>query len=843
MKTTTKIMGVVLAVFVALAVFAGAGAAANPHLTIIFPYTDVTEYTDLTGNETLALWADNGITKINFVPDGEAYYFTAPFTEGRYTASLAGVQTGVYTVSLPDAFLKLSVYDIKDSDIAGKTISKKSGMNITVVDPYIFDIDYLLFTTPAGGKSMILGNSLLGDSAGSKNNWFNATGDSDKKYTKYNATFSTNGSALSKWEVVSGQWYVQAHIRGVATEDYKAADIPAQYLAGSTLYPFYVKGTENSITADKDTVIRGNSFIVTIAGAATTDTDFANKQYLNVTVSDGNKGLNLLPGQQYVKSNDGFADVTKFDIERIPATGEVKVQFNTDINTEAKNYKITAQFEKGQSPKSVTVKVVKGGVTIDSDLEDGQTYIGNEVHFFGTNTETDQVLLMIKGVNKPTQEIKVQNNQGDDTALGLIEVLDDHTWDKKFTIANRFDAGTYTIYAVATTDGDYAKSKSTPSEYDYKAKIDADKVTYATYQLTLLKPFLTAVPDQTSIAEGDKVRISGQVEGEPEFLYYYVLGTNFFNYDTIEVEDDGTYSKKISIIDANGVKGQAGEYFILVQHPMYDKLFNVVPADKVFTYGNDGKATDIVNVNYFGKNNDHEKYILLNKSQGKKEDMFNILSFATLENDYQLVWRDELSNMNTRQKANAAVALTDLINEEYVDDLYVAVDIVVGNPWLLVNSIADVTEGSEFTVDGTTNLKSGTQVTVEIMSSKFAAVSKIDVSDSAYLIGTCKVVKGDANGNTWSVTFNNNHLNVDAYTVTAKTTGDVAASDTTTMNIVAAGPEPQPTTEPTAEPTTAPTTAPTAVPTATATPASPGFGALIALAGLGAAAVLLLRRE
>lgn len=870
----TKVMGAVLAALLVLAVLVSAGAA----VTALFPYTNLTKVTEGLGDGqlypgyTLAYINNDAVTDIYLKSgnDGAAAYFTADQVkaEGDYSYSIAG--KGSYTYKImksPDAALTLSVYDVAGSDIAGKTISKGSGMNITVQDPYIYGdaIDYLVFTTPSNGQTMDLGNE-YGRSAATADypissgltltNWYDATGAAYEKYDNASKAniFSTglnllgNMRTLSDWNVKSGQWYVQVHIDNAvfAGTDY-AIDgqmIPAQYCYGSTKYPFYVKGDEYAITADKDTIVRGNSFTLTISGPATTDS--YNDIYGNavkVTITSGDKGVNLLNGQNHVVYSDGTYDVKAFEIDAIPATGEVTVQIDTTVNTEDKKYKFTADFYNGKSTKDCSVKVVKGGVTIETDLEGATTYIGNEVHFFGTNTETDSVILMIKGVNKPLQEIYVQNPTADDSALGLVDVEADHTWDKKFTIANRFDAGTYTIYAIATDDAQYAQYKW--GTIDYEDLVDTDDITYETCQLTLKKPFLTAVPSQTVVAKGDKVTIAGQVEGEPDQLIIYVLGTNFYGYTTVVPEDDGTYSKDITMdVDT-------GEYCVVVQHPMYDKLFNVQPAYMVYKYDASGNATDVANDNFYAYNGTdatagekQEWSILMSKSAGEYKDNFNILGFATMENDYQLVWRDALSSMDTRQKANAVVALTDLINEEYVDDLYVACDIQVGNVWLIVNAIADVKEGSEFTVDGTTNLKVDSQVSVEIMSQKFAGVSKIDVSDSAYMMGTTRVAKGDAAGNTWKVTFNNNKLNVDTYTVTAKGTSssNVEASDTTTMNIVAKGA--QPTAQPTSAPTTAPTTAPTAVPTATQTPTqSPGFGALIALAGLGAAAVLLLRRD
>ncbi|MCK9319653.1 PGF-CTERM sorting domain-containing protein, partial [Methanoculleus sp.] len=83
---------------------------------------------------------------------------------------------------------------------------------------------------------------------------------------------------------------------------------------------------------------------------------------------------------------------------------------------------------------------------------------------------------------------------------------------------------------------------------------------------------------------------------------------------------------------------------------------------------------------------------------------------------------------------------------------------------------------------------------------------------------------------------------VDQYIVTVESI-DAGQTATTIFNVV----EGQPTTQPTGNVTTTPTgteTTPTTTTTTQATPTTtPGFGALLALAGLGAVAFLVLRRD
>jgi PGF-CTERM protein len=106
-----------------------------------------------------------------------------------------------------------------------------------------------------------------------------------------------------------------------------------------------------------------------------------------------------------------------------------------------------------------------------------------------------------------------------------------------------------------------------------------------------------------------------------------------------------------------------------------------------------------------------------------------------------------------------------------------------------------------------------------------------------------KVVKGTEGFNTWSFPVDTTTFKPDEYIVQAtaiglETTNDVTA--TTLFNVVEFVPTTVPPTVPptTAPVTTVPTTVPTVVPTTT-----PGFGALVALIGLGAVAFLIVRKH
>lgn len=90
-------------------------------------------------------------------------------------------------------------------------------------------------------------------------------------------------------------------------------------------------------------------------------------------------------------------------------------------------------------------------------------------------------------------------------------------------------------------------------------------------RLTLPLISFTSVPEK--IVVGNNVSaVSGNAEAA-ENIQYYILGQDFFKSAVIPVQDNGF------IIDLEDYADEytTGEYFLVVQHPMFDKQFNLSP--------------------------------------------------------------------------------------------------------------------------------------------------------------------------------------------------------------------------------------------------------------------------
>ena len=219
-------------------------------------------------------------------------------------------------------------------------------------------------------------------------------------------------------------------------------------------------------------------------------------------------------------------------------------------------------------------------------------------------------------------------------------------------------------------DGSYYAVKLSDSEY-------------ATVSINLKKPFLSAVPSGTVVAKGDKIYIRGTAEGNPSYLQLYIFGPNFYQRDSITVEDDGTYEKKIEV----GSDWASNQYYVVIEHPMENGYIDVEETS-------DGTTLYIPNA----------------------DDTFTSQSSFIVKGTGKL------------QSANAANALTTMIDNANIDDIYTKLTFTVAEPSITITNPGDQGVGTTFTISGKTNLAVDDQILVEVVSSSFNPVDKTQSS-------------------------------------------------------------------------------------------------------------------
>jgi len=686
------------------------------------------------------------------------------------TQSAVGTKTGTYyvvsdamapnktnyvNIQYPDVALDVVLNQSQKDSVAGKSVTRdtkldfKLSNNIVIPDATMkMNIEV---TLPGGGVVTYFGNQSLKDLT------VNGT-------TQYFGPVDLSGAEAGTYTAVA-KWPSESDFYG------KGFD--------SKPVTFEVSTKSLTITSDKDSVVRGNSFTVTITGES--------KETYKLYIKDVS-GLNKAEYPQIVEGQNGVKDignVTGSGVSPINAFIETNaggtrfVQFNTSTNTDDRQF--TIRVEDLTDPSTydeVKVRVEEGDVTITASGT-GVYYIGEEVTLSGTCTDNaTTVHLFMTGPNLNSNGVNLNTiadvQNGNTSSFTTTDVKADDTWSLKWNtgdIQRSLDAGGYTIYAV-----------SKPLD---KSKLSDAK--YATTSIQLRSGFITATSSGAVVAKGDDLTLTGTAQGDPSNVRVWIFGKNLqLTQESATVEDDGTFEYELK----NTRDLTAGQYFVVIQHPMMNKEFDIDANASGWLVGSAGSGFSPVYIRGL-------------------------------------------------QASDAATALINALDSPYVDDTYVKLTFVVEEAQIFIDAIGDKAAGSKFTITGTTNLAVGDTLNVEVTSAAFQPTSKSEAAGFASVAGTTEVKQGDG-ANTWSFEVDGASFKPDQYIVKVECI-ETDTTATATFNVVEAVPTTQAT--PTATVTGGETT-PTATATTTATPTqSPGFGALVALAGLGAVAFLVLRRD
>jgi PGF-CTERM protein len=632
----------------------------------------------------------------------------------------------------------------------------------------------------------------------------------------------------------------------------------------SQTYTISLVSSTVKIQANQDSVVRSKSFSVTITGKPSTtyylwvkntrsmDSTYDNTPPIvapnqNGVYNDTPNYFNNYPIGAYAYQNRAGTDTLISDVAKsstnatnstqyyalvnLSTSGTATVGFITTNWTKAQQYTIRVEQEfsttspntaglavaggAGDSFKSdeVTIAVAKGAVTIVA-AGDQSYYLGEDVVLSGTNTESYKTYLFLIGPNLPTQGAIIFNSDPRNAGLGsggtvttgtsvstkgvqngvastfqAVDVNGDNTWSWTWgTSTVALDAGTYTIYAVSQPNDANTLQNSA----------------YGTVSVIIKKPFISATASQSTIAQGDDLYITGTAEGKPSSIQIWILGKNYANLVSTSVNTDASFSYKLA--SATTMKLSTGQYFVVVQHPMMNGKFDI---------NLDATSGYVMNYNY-----------ALNSAS--PIPLFKLTGSSSL------------------QGSDAAQALATDIDTSNVDDTYTKLQFLVENPVIQINPVGDKHVGDKFTITAATNLAVGDQVLVQIYSSSFKPTDKSQSGEFSGATGTVKVTAGSNGMNAVSFDVDSSTFKPDEYIVQEQAVIQQQAIGTALFNVLETTAPVATTVAPvvtTAAPVTT-TAAPvmTTVPTPTPTK-SPGFGALIALIGLGAVAFVVVRRH
>jgi len=764
MKSMTKLMVVAMILVAALVVAPAAARSVESGDTIFI------------GEENLNVpFVPAGITRLvhySSVAD-KAVDDEIVVTNGNITEVKKGIKTGNYyvddntatkylNVRMPEVTLDVVLNGSRKDSVAGKSVTRDTELAFKLSNNLVDKASATMnieVTLPGGGVVTYFGGQPL-------------------KELKVNGTTQYYG-ALDLSGAQAGTYTAQA--KWPSESDFYGKGFDSKPVT------FEVSTKKLAISANKDTVVRGNSFTVTITGESkqqyrlfVKDASIASEKY--PAIATGQNGLKGAYNATYNATLKGYYDEGTFNsrdmIVETTAGGTRSIQFNTNQSTDDRQFTIRVEDPaKTSTYDEVKVKIEKGEVTVTASGT-GVYYIGEEITLSGTNTDSDYVYLFLTGPNLGTNGVKLDalNTEvvnGNASTFTRETVEADDTWSYKWDTANLervLDAGGYTVYAVA----------------EPRSKDKLSDVKYATVAVQLKSAFITATTSGATVAKGDKLTITGTAQGDPDNVYVWIFGKNYYKLQQSEtVESDGSFEYKLESGDTKDMS--SGQYFVVIQHPM------------------NGGA-------------------------------------GVTANETGFIFAQGITpvNLKSLKASDAATALINALDSPYVDDTYTKITFVIDEPQIFIDPIGDKEAGSKFTISGTTNLAVGDKLIIDVTSAAFQPSKKTEASGFGSTSGTATVEKGDGM-NKWSFEVDATGFKPDQYIVKIES---VETDTTTTANFNVV--EPKPTTQPTGAATTQPTgTATTATTTAPATTPtqSPGFGALVALAGLGAVAFLVLRRD
>ena len=608
--------------------------------------TQLVHYTGTVGGSSIdkTLSVDTATGKVETLEKGipTGSYYARSAVPAVNDKSYVNVQNPEVTldVVLDDAFRKDSVNGksvTRDTKLAFKV---KSNVDTYVAGTYMNDNVSIELTLPGGGVVTDFGGQPLK---------YNADGS-----TKFIAPIDLSKAEAGTYTAV-GKWARSSDFFG---KGYDSKPVTFEVLTKAL-----------AITANKDSVVRGNSFTVTITGESRTD-------YL-LYVKSGNVNSPLIaPGQTAVPDYTVPVETEWNRTIRTNAGGTATIQFNTSSTspiTEEKSFTIRVENKTLGKDDEVKVKVEAGSVTITTSGT-GTYYIGEEITLSGTCTEGNTIYLFMTGPNLIADGVnltslgEVVSGLANANTFDKADVNADDTWSKKWntgeliTKGKSIDAGGYTIYAV-----------SSPVN---KAHLSGIK--YATASVNLRSGFITATTSGATVARGDELKITGTAQGNPDNVYIWIFGKNYYgkpselSVRSVSVESDGSFEEKLKSSDTDALA--AGQYFVVVQHPM-------------------GASASIPGFTSAGS-----------IGWDKNEIRGNGINSVTLTN---------------LQAPAAASALINALDSPNIPDTYVKLTFVVAEPNIFIDPIGTKTAGSKFTITGTTNLAVGDTLNVEVTSAAF----------------------------------------------------------------------------------------------------------------------------
>jgi len=774
------------------------------------------------------------------VYDGEGtVYDGANVYQGETDLELGGsISGGVVKTAGNDEGVTLEVPDIPQDQATGRytTNGSNNAPGVTVQRPRVttLDVDNQYGEDIAGG-SVPQGNA----STGSGNltvvgAWNYRTAEALELTVENENGLNVTGTAVNNGNIrtaTSGDVNYDVDLSdlntGTFTFTLEGTD-DLDFGAASQSTTVTVTGDDDvTLDLDQTTATRGQDVTYTIRGSNA-------GQYHIVTIEDGDFRSNSLTESQLNKtfrnvgdtklrgySGNGYAyAVVEIDDDTGVGVGQIDTSNLDDSSIDVNLYEASSsqpttesQVESDVSTLSEeddpSLTVEQGDVSIE---QPGNTYVvGSEIDLNGTASEgIDDVAFYVRRQNRYQLVDLNGNGSGIQSSLNVDA---DETFEKEDIVLSAGEGdgndllsqpGSYRLGVIDAADvGGTGNISSDVSVSDFNTGTSGQKSLRVTD--TELSANFRTVGGQVSV-DDRVVNVTGSSLGSNTVAFVFVDERGNTHYTDITVDDDNTFDEDDLNIGSNLQEGQVSAHVLTTGR---DSTFGDGGIESRSSTGDayddlDQFASDLNNQSLTG--------------QQVRSRLLDETTEATASDDRMVTTRFRLTDSRTT------------IRNVYPDGMQ-------------ASGVNPVGVDDEMVVEGRTNLRpDDNSITVELLTQDGDSVALTTTEDWGY-------------DGMYEVSIELEDVQTGTYTLEAD---DSYNSDTVEVEIVqsveTATPEPTPTEEPTAtptataEPTPEPTPEPTEEPTATATPTpteggGPGFGALVAVIALIAAALLAVRRD
>jgi len=525
----------------------------------------------------------------------------------------------------------------------------------------------------------------------------------------------------------------------------------ADYAPDSNCVKFTVTDEAVTVTASKENLIRNGPFFLTVNGDPETeyylyvrDAAVAPDRYPyikagqpSVTIADdafagaADPDADTLANSERATAGGAYAPGTA----AVLATGTIgirSVEFGTTTNTTPSTYVVTVLDPADASKRGdVNVTVEEGEVTITAEGA-GTYYLGETLKISGTNTDNRYTYLFITGRSLGDGGVVPDNLSACASAGNYVRrpVESDDTWEYRWDTdalgraGQILDPATYTVYACGNCVDEQGNNID---------KYHLSGVQYQTFSVYLKAPVVSLDGIEAVVAKGDPLTIGGTTAGDPDQVKLWIFGENYRLFGVnVPVEDDGTFAYTIGRNETPSL--YSGRYYVVVQHPMADCIFNVFPFAP-------GSTTD-----------------------------FRIAN----------TWSSDVVDLGPLAPSEAADALANRIRSQICDDVCYRTSTDVEEPWIAIDPVADHAVGETFTVAGSTNLAVGDRLFFEVVRASFDPTDPGD--EPGYGASGNTTVRAGAGTNEWSFEVDTAKFNAEAYRVFVESV-DADVTESTTFSL------------------------------------------------------------